>query len=412
MTDASELNPIFVHASPRGGSTYFFAVLRRIQSLMCYNESIIDIFGYYGKEGIARFKAGHKWNVNHHFLESDDFAEIVEAWDSVMHLYPMFPSFQDYLPPDGVLPRPLRAYLAALIEFAGARGKRAALCEVHSRGRAGALRDAFGGFHIAQYRDPISQFGSFFRPLPEGGQWNFLAFPLFELGISGNHPLYSIVPEPWRVPVLPWPADDRGQRWASATEYVSMVASPRPDTLQNVFRWHLFSWVLSNLAAVSYSDLVVDLDKAYDDSIYRRQMTESLATEIGATPDFSDLTRFSRYYRFESLDMAQVCAEVISVVETATHDGRIERAVATLSKQRPTVTAGAAVELLVAKIKDSLANMQASKDLRDVSAKEWNAIVRQNRSIWFNPAMRGAAQMAYPLGAPFVRIARQAGMIR
>ena len=57
-------DPIFVHASPRSGSTYFFNVLRRNGSLMCFNEAISDIFSYYGRREIARLKAAQKWNVN------------------------------------------------------------------------------------------------------------------------------------------------------------------------------------------------------------------------------------------------------------------------------------------------------------------------------------------------------------
>ncbi len=405
------MNPIFVHASPRSGSTYFFNVLRRVESLMCFNEAIIDIFGYYGKDGIARFKAGQKWNVNHHFLGRDDFDEFIEAWDTVMHLYPMFPSFQDYLPPDGILSTELRRYLSGLIEYARSHNRRPALCEIHSRGRAGALRDAFGGFHITQYRDPLSQFGSFFRPLPEGGQWNFLAFPLMELGISGNHPLYSIVPEAWRVPVLPWPADDRAQRWASAIQYVAMIASPRSDTIENVFRWHLFSWVLSNLAAVCYSDFVLDLDQAHDDAKYRQSVIETLASEIGVAPDFSDLARFSRYYQFQNLDMARVCGEVTTTVSAALRDGRIASAVAMLGKQPPTIAVSTAVDLLLSKINRSLASMETSVDCGHVSAKEWTAIVQKNRAIWFNPTIRSFAQRLYPLGAPIVRAARRAGIV-
>ena len=68
---------------------------------MCFNEAIIDIFSYYSKEDLARLKAAQKWNVNHHFLDRDDLDEIIAAWDAVIHLYPPFPSFQDYLPPDG-----------------------------------------------------------------------------------------------------------------------------------------------------------------------------------------------------------------------------------------------------------------------------------------------------------------------
>jgi hypothetical protein len=406
------MNPIFVHASPRSASTYFFAVLRRIESLMCFNEAIIDVFSYYGKNGVARFKAGQKWNVNHHFLERDDFAEFVEAWDSVMHLYPMFPSFQDYLPPNGVLPDALHRYLAGLIAYAQSRNKRAALCEIHSRGRAGALRNAFGGFHIAQYRDPLSQFGSFFRPLSESGRWNFLAFPLLELGISGNHPLYSVVPQAWRVPVLPWPADNGAQRWSSAIQYMAMVASPRTDTIEKAFRWHLFSWVLTNLAAVCYSDFVLDIDKAYDDSGYRQSVSDTLASEIGVAPNFSDLAKFSRYYQFETLDMPLVCDQVVTAIKAALRDGRIERAIGMLGQQRPTIAVEAGVDLLLTKISGSLASIEASVDCSHVSVEEWNAVVHKNKMIWFNPTMRKIAQRVYPLGSPIVRAARRAGVWR
>ena len=173
MKIASELSPIFVHASPRSGSTYFFNVLRRDNSLMCFNESIIDVFSYYSKKDIAGLKVAQKWNVNHDFLQRDDFHEIIAAWDAVMHLYPPFPSFQNYLPSGGQIPSNLQAYLDGLMQFARDRGKRPVFCEIYSRGRAGALRGAFGGFHIAQYRDPLSQFGSFVRPLLEGGEWGF-----------------------------------------------------------------------------------------------------------------------------------------------------------------------------------------------------------------------------------------------
>jgi hypothetical protein len=403
--------PIFVHASPRGGSTYFFAVLRRIERLMCFNEAIIDIFGDFGKEGTANYTGSQSWNVNHKFFAGrGDFDEFVEAWDEVMHLYPMFPSFQDYLPANGILPKPLRDYLGALIGYAERKGKRAALCEVHSRGRAGALRHAFGGFHIAQYRDPLSQFGSFFRPLPEGGQWNFLSFPLFELGIAGNHPLYQIVPPQWRVPVLPWPVENRAQRWASATAYVAMVA--RPDAVEQVFRWHLFAWFLSNLAAISYSDMTLDLDKATDDPAYRQAIVAALGAAIGEAPDFTDLTRFTRYYEFEALDMARVADEVTGTIKVSLQDGRLQSAIASLGQMPPTVATEDAAELLLDKVARSLATMQASADRTRVSAAEWSAVVEKNRSIWFNPTMRTIAQRLYPLGAPLARAARRAGALR
>jgi hypothetical protein len=168
LASSAGQEPIFVHASARSGSTYVFNVFRRNPALLCFNEAIID-----GKRDYARFRkdqqaSNRHWDVNHHFLDRADYDEFIEAWDEVMHLCPEFPTFQDYLP-RGVLAADLAEFIGALIGYARAQGKRPVLCEINSRGRAGALRGTFGGFHIAQYRDPISQFGSYVRALVEGG---------------------------------------------------------------------------------------------------------------------------------------------------------------------------------------------------------------------------------------------------
>lgn len=409
-TSTAEFNPIFVHASPRSGSTYFFNVLRRNESLMCFNEAIIDVFGYYGKAGAARHKASQRWNVNHDFLERNDFDEFFEAWNSVMHLYPAFPSFRDYLPHDGVLSAELKAYLAGLMKYARSHDKRPALCEIHSRGRVGAIRDAFGGFHIAQIRDPLSQFGSFVRPVIEGGQWGFLTFPLQELGISGAHPLYRIVPTVWRVPVLPWPPENGAQRWSSAIQYIAMVASPLPDTIEQAFRWHLFSWFLSNLAAICYSDCVLDIDRAHDDAQYRHAIIDTFASAIGIAPDFKDLRKFPRFYDFEALDSAAVCNQVTSTIKQALQDSRLEDAVCTLGKGKPMIRPATAAELLFAKLDASLSCLAESGPRRRIGIAEWKHIADKHKRIWFDPRMRSIGQRIYPFTAPVVQAARRAGI--
>lgn len=374
---------------------------------MCFNEAIIDIFSYYDKQDIARLKAAHKWNVNHDFLDRGDFDEFLAAWDEVMPLYPPFPSFQEYVPANGVLPSSLGDYLAGLMKYARARGKRPVLCEIHSRGRAGALRAAFGGFHVAQYRDPISQFGSFMRPLIEGGEWGFLAFPLMELGIGGTHPLYRLVPEVWRVPVLPWPSHNRAQRWFSAVQYMAMVASPRPDAVEKTFRWYLFSWFLSDLAALSYSDLSLDIDRAHDDRSYRRTVVDALRSNGGVAVDFSDLQKFPRYYEFDSFDTAAVCDQVISAMRDALHDGRLDSAVRALGKRPPVTSPAAAAEILLTKIENSLTIMNGSADLEHISRETWKAVAARHRKIWFNRPVRTVARYVYPLAAPLARAARR-----
>lgn len=413
MTTAKKLDPIFVHASARACSSYFFNVLRRNEAFLCYSSAIIDgkrdVVDPARQSNIVWRRSDATFDINHHFLERPDYYEFIEAWDAVMHLCPECPTFQDYLPSGGVLSDDLRAFLAALIEHARSQGKRPVLCETNSRGRAGALRNAFGGFHIAQYRDPLSQFGSFIRAVIEGGFWGFLSHPATELGTCATHPLYAVVPPPWRVPNLPWTAGNRAQRWASDARYIAMVGAPERDMMEKVFRWHLFSWVLSNLAAIAYSDFALDMDKIHDDPTYRASVVSDLAA-IGVVLDFSDLKKFDRYYEFESFDTETLCNQVSATIKNALGDGTLDQALRTLGRQFPITSAATGVEILLWKMSNSLAAMATSADRHHVSAAEWNAVVRKRRKIWFNPSMQILGERVYPFAAPIVHAGRRLGL--
>jgi hypothetical protein len=412
MIATAETAPVFVHASPRSGSTYFFNVLRRNESLLCFNEAIID-----GKHDLARFRiqkknfaqsmGAQRWNVNHHFLEREDFDEFIQAWDAVMHLCPEFPAFVDYLPPEGRLSSELTNYLTALIAYAQSQGRRPVLCEINSRGRAGALRGAFGGFHIAQYRDPLSQFGSFIRAVIEAGFWGFLAFPATELGTSGSQPLYLLIPEAWRAPQLPWHAGSRAQHWASDAQYFATVGSSRPENVERVFRWHMFSWLLTNLAALSYCDVPLDIDKIHDNANYRASLIQSLS-QAGVIVEFGDIQKFDRYYEFESFDACTVCAEVVSTVQDAAKDGRLANAIQVLGGQTPITPIASAIDVLFSKIHESQTSMAISTNRRHVTSEEWKSIAEENQKIWFDPKIRRLARYLYPFAAPVFRAARRA----
>jgi hypothetical protein len=410
MPTSMNLEPVFVHASARGGSTYFFNVLRRNQSFLCFSSAIID-----GKKDIAWTYPPPKpiirrkmFDANHKFLDRPDYYEFIEAWDAVMHLCPDFPTFPDYLPAEGVLSHDISVFIDALIEYARSKKRRPILCETNSRGRAGALRAAFGGFHIAQYRDPFSQFGSFIRALIEGGFWGFLSHPATELGVCGTHPLYAVVPAAWRAPNLPWEASTRARRWASDAQYIALIGSPERDTIEKVFRWHLFSWALSNLAAIAYSDLAVDMDRIHDDVAYRASTINELAA-VGVPVDFKDLKKFDRYYAFESFDPVTVCNEVVSTIKNALSDGTLDRALRMLARQPLVTPTLIAAESMLTKMTESLASMATSPNRRYITAAEWKTIVTKRRKIWFNPSMRRLGKQIYPFAAPIVHAGRRAG---
>jgi hypothetical protein len=125
-------------------------------------------------------------------------------------------------------------------------------------------------------------------------------------------------------------ASNCAQRWASDARYIAMVGAPERDTMEKVFRWHLFLWVLSNLAAVAYSDLALDMDKIHDDANYRASIVSSLAA-IGLVVDFGDLKKFDRYYVFESFDTETLCNQVSATIRNALAEGTLDQALRTVA---------------------------------------------------------------------------------
>jgi hypothetical protein len=194
-------------------------------------------------------------------------------------------------------------------------------------------------------------------------------------------------------------------------QYHAAFASPRPEAVADLFRWHMFVWTLGFLAAVSYSDLAVDLDKLHDDANYRTSIGSAIAREIDGVPaDFSDIRKFERYYEFESLDVNAVCDQVMSVIRGALADGRMEAALGTLAQQPPLLPAAAAVELLLGKIRNSLSDMAASRNRTSMSNEEWKDIAGKSQRIWFRPVFRHLGRVIHSLAFPLVRAARMRGI--
>ena len=70
-------------------------MLRRNDSLICFDEAISYGTGRFQEQKKREFEA-QKTNMNHQFLNRNDFAEFVQARDVVMHLYPEAPEFDEY----------------------------------------------------------------------------------------------------------------------------------------------------------------------------------------------------------------------------------------------------------------------------------------------------------------------------
>jgi hypothetical protein len=220
--------------------------------------------------------------------------------------------------------------------------------------------------------------------------------------------LYRLVPESWCAPNVPWRVKNRAQFWASNMEYFAAMASPHPAITEKMFRWHLFSWFLTNLAAMSYSDLVLDIDKVHDDADYRSCVVDEITAEVGSAPNFQDLKKFDRYYEFESFEVGAVCDQVVSTISETFENGSLEQALVVLGKESPTIPTRVAFELLLEKLDGSRVSMANSTERRYMPAEEWRVIADKNRRIWFNPIARRIAEQVHPLAAPVIYAVRRA----
>ena len=191
-----------------------------------------------------------------------------------------------------------------------------------------------------------------------------------------------------------------------------MIFSPDSKALEKVIRWHLLSWFLNNLAAIIHSDLIIDMDRLSDDFEYRESTCEILCAEIGTQPDFSDLTKFTRHYSFEDVDIARICNEIVVNISDAHENGKIDAAIASLSKGKPTVPMHVAIKMLRAKLESAMAEMASSNRVTNITSNQWKALVQKHRHLWAHPRLRCAMRYVYPFALPAVKAARQIGMLR
>lgn len=339
------LDPIFIHASARTGSTFTYHCLRRDPALMVFNEAIID--GKPRSLGPPTLSGSTGW-ANQDFLTAPDYIEFLDCPEAMADC-PEFPTFTDWTPK-------LERYLAKLIRAAQAKGRRPVFCEINSRPMAGWLRDKFGGYHLTQIRDPISQFGSFLRALFEGHTWGYLQHPLIELAIY-NPGLGT--------PKLPWDISSRAAHWISDARYTALAASLSSEEL---FRYHFLSWLVNNNNAIKHSH----------NWFLNTDPNPTFPIEV----DWSGRKYFDRYYSL-NFSYGFVVQDCISHVKVNSD--------------------------LINIAAESVAQYTQSPQYF-VSIHEWEAARSRARKLWHNSTIRWLAGKTYPFAAPVGRALRSAGL--
>lgn len=184
MTAASEATrtPVFIHAGWRTGSTWFWSRFRPLADALCFYEPFNEELGALTNEIATSLGDAVEWaGVNHPPVGAyyREYLPLIEPAGGVRS-YDTRYSYDWFIPHGGTSGR-LRvgeqAYLTELLTLAAQSKKTAVLGFTRSLGRARAIRTAFGGVHILQYRNLWRQWCSYLRMAREGGTYFFATIP-------------------------------------------------------------------------------------------------------------------------------------------------------------------------------------------------------------------------------------------
>jgi hypothetical protein len=268
--------PLFVHAWFRSGSTYTWGKLRNNEHLICFYEPFHEVLNETTlAEQIENHKPieasralRHPIQNRHYFHEYKMLLEFDGKLNFVPELsyrnYFLFPNQED-------LPR--LNYIQTLINHASQRALLPVFCFCRSQLRSAWIRKNFVGTHVAQIRDPLSQWESF----------NIV--PYFRntmikiaLDLRHNHPAcFSHLPNFDRFAA----ALDKRQGLPSEQLYEYFL---KPDDFVAIF---LLIWALSAVQSISQSDLTLDVNGLSNDAAYRASVRDWFFA-IGCDADFSD----------------------------------------------------------------------------------------------------------------------------
>ncbi len=164
--------PVFIHASWRTGSTWFWSRFRAIPETLCFYEPFNADLAVLTAEKAATY--GNAWvganhpNVGPYYLE---YGPLLRPGGGVQLYDPRF-AFEWFIPRGGVtgeLRQGEKWYLGQLLAQGTRSGKTVVLGFTRSMGRSHAIKNSFGGVHILQYRNLWRQWRSYVRHSDIGG---------------------------------------------------------------------------------------------------------------------------------------------------------------------------------------------------------------------------------------------------
>lgn len=273
-----EADPIFIHAWWRSGSTYVWSKLREDEACRCYYEPLHEKIAGLNLSTINEppdinlvLAFGHPAAQKHYFAE---YAELLRS-NSLRYFSEL--AYDRYLLPPSQADDKLCNYLNGLISSASAASRRPILCFCRSQMRSAWIKNAFGGIHLAQIRNPASQWASFQIDPYFSTNMIVVALKLRNLRPGAFAHIESFE----RL------AQSLSERPSLPAEMISKHFIGEFLRRRDCIDVFLVIWIASALQALACCDYLLDIDLLSTDLDYRK-ITSQWFDSVGCSVDFSD----------------------------------------------------------------------------------------------------------------------------
>ncbi|MGA8095076.1 MAG: hypothetical protein WB823_12510 [Steroidobacteraceae bacterium] len=271
---------VFLHGGWRCASTYVWSRFRRSPLTTSFYEPFGESLARCSPKRIQR-QTAQGWNSRHPPLAlpyAQEYCALVHPFLKGVPGYRTDLALARYFPgEEGIAPEV--RYVSRLIRHAQRRGTHPVLGFSRSLGRAAALKQAFGGYHVVLRRNPLQQWLSCrsYRTEVSLSYFELCHFLILALAPAGS-PARSF------AGTLDLPRLPRGLQ----RQFKFLHSAIYPWSDDQSYRAFTAVSILSHAAAESAADLVLDVDRLGCSPAYRDNVSDKILAETGLEVDFGD----------------------------------------------------------------------------------------------------------------------------
>jgi glycosyltransferase involved in cell wall biosynthesis len=271
---------IFLHASWRTGSTWFWGKFRELPETLCYYEPLHAANATVTRGQALRWDT-KSWPSGHPAMAPywREYLPLIQKSGGI-RLFDRLIPFTWFIPEGGLRGR-LRdrekRYLALLLRQAERVGKTAVLGLNLSLGRIWPMKDTFGGIHIFQYRDLTAQWLSYLSFRANDDPYFFETTAYI---INRDDDPYFVYLKNFFL--------DRARNKGETTETAPiklLLALPVADMFSMFMAAHIYLYLHAMLTA----DMTVDVTRMARDPGYRISVEAELTAHTGLAVSFADV---------------------------------------------------------------------------------------------------------------------------